>query len=61
MDAQKRKEFIERFELDPTKKAGTYSKGNRLEARRDAIGLASVTQQVKRKDQPFRRFWERSR
>ncbi len=29
VDAQKRKDFIERFELDPTKKAGTYSKGNR--------------------------------
>ena len=29
VDKAKRDEFIERFELDPRKKAGTYSKGNR--------------------------------
>lgn len=29
VDTAKRDEFIERFELDPRKKAGTYSKGNR--------------------------------
>jgi ABC-type multidrug transport system, ATPase component len=28
-DKQYRKELIEKFDLDPTKKAGTYSKGNR--------------------------------
>lgn len=28
-DPDRRTELIERFELDPTKKAGTYSKGNR--------------------------------
>lgn len=29
LDARRRKDFLERFELDPTKKARTYSKGNR--------------------------------
>ena len=29
VDLRRRDELIERFELDPTKKAGTYSKGNR--------------------------------
>ncbi len=29
LDLAKRQEMVERFELDPTKKAGTYSKGNR--------------------------------
>lgn len=29
VDTAKRDEFIERFDLDPRKKAGTYSKGNR--------------------------------
>ncbi|SIO88163.1 ABC transporter ATP-binding protein [Nocardiopsis sp. JB363] len=29
LDARRRREFLERFELDPTKKARTYSKGNR--------------------------------
>lgn len=29
VDTARRDEFIERFELDPRKKAGTYSKGNR--------------------------------
>ena len=29
IDMAKRNEFVERFDLDPTKKAGTYSKGNR--------------------------------
>ncbi len=29
LDMAKRQHFIERFDLDPTKKAGTYSKGNR--------------------------------
>jgi ABC-2 type transport system ATP-binding protein len=28
-DARRREELLEAFELDPTKKAGTYSKGNR--------------------------------
>ncbi|MEM9037498.1 MAG: ABC transporter ATP-binding protein [Actinomycetota bacterium] len=28
-DAARRNELVERFELDPTRKAGTYSKGNR--------------------------------
>ena len=29
LDKQRRKELVERFQLDPTKKARTYSKGNR--------------------------------
>jgi polyether ionophore transport system ATP-binding protein len=29
LDAQRRKELLERFDLDPTKKGRTYSKGNR--------------------------------
>jgi len=29
LDPQRRKEMIERFQLDPSKKSGTYSKGNR--------------------------------
>src|ERR671926_769507 len=29
LDAKRRAELLERFELDPTKKGGTYSKGNR--------------------------------
>src|SRR5690606_36253314 len=29
LDARRKKAFLERFELDPTKKARTYSKGNR--------------------------------
>ncbi|MEU3305493.1 ABC transporter ATP-binding protein [Nocardiopsis sp. NPDC006832] len=29
LDARRKREFLERFELDPTKKARTYSKGNR--------------------------------
>ena len=29
LDTRRKKEFTERFELDPTKKARTYSKGNR--------------------------------
>jgi len=29
LDPQKRAEMIERFQLDPSKKSGTYSKGNR--------------------------------
>jgi ABC-2 type transport system ATP-binding protein len=29
LDARRRAELLERFELDPTKKGGTYSKGNR--------------------------------
>ncbi|MFB8765642.1 ABC transporter ATP-binding protein [Nocardiopsis alba] len=29
LDARRRRTFLERFELDPTKKARTYSKGNR--------------------------------
>jgi len=29
LDPKRRAEMIERFQLDPTKKAGTYSKGNR--------------------------------
>jgi ABC-2 type transport system ATP-binding protein len=29
LDARRRKELLERFDLDPTKKCGTYSKGNR--------------------------------
>lgn len=29
LDRQRRAELLERFELDPTKRAGTYSKGNR--------------------------------
>jgi len=29
LDANRRAQMIERFQLDPTKKAGTYSKGNR--------------------------------
>jgi ABC-2 type transport system ATP-binding protein len=29
VDRRRRDELLERFELDPTKKAGTYSKGNR--------------------------------
>jgi len=29
LDTKRRAEMIERFQLDPTKKAGTYSKGNR--------------------------------
>jgi ABC-2 type transport system ATP-binding protein len=29
LDPRRRDELLERFELDPTKKARTYSKGNR--------------------------------
>src|SRR5690606_15316544 len=29
MDAVRRQELLQRFELDPTKKCGAYSKGNR--------------------------------
>jgi ABC-2 type transport system ATP-binding protein len=40
IDPARRKELIERFELDPTKKGRTYSKGNRQEVALVA-GLAS--------------------
>src|SRR5690606_40619375 len=40
LDARRRDELIERFRLDPTKKAATYSKGNRQKVALVA-GLAS--------------------
>lgn len=41
-DTARRKELIERFEFDPTKKAGTYSKGNRQKVALIAAFAADV-------------------
>ena len=42
LDAQRRKELLERFDLDPTKKGRTYSKGNRQKVALVAAFAADV-------------------